>query len=147
MSAKSTTTYSLDEVIERLRTERAKPWNRFMRFVWYGPRRKIAHFGREIRWAWERARHGWDVRAYWATDEWLSRTLGEILTFAADNLHGHPAHIPFDEWQAAHAKAAGQLLDYAKQRYDVYGEELDVLHNEAKEALTWVADYLPALWD
>lgn len=120
------------------------------------------HLCNEIRWAGQRLVHGWDERAVWNLDLHLARQLSEQLLFLAEQGNGWPAMDEYPtakDWQAALRLNANRLAAYASRfsrveqayRFGATDEQVAALEESltegAQEALRWVADRLPALWD
>lgn len=110
-----------------------------------------------VRHAVQRETRGWDDTATWSLDYHLASTLGAQLKHLAATTHGWPQSEKFPEfenWQDALNVNGDKLIAYAEKDnvllasggvYDFAAEEAVTL--EAQEALHWVADNFPALWD
>lgn len=144
----TTTTIPLDDLRLTLATHDAlgpHPW-------WEAPcgwatSRPATRALDQIRYAQQRLVRGWDERALWSLDAHLAHTLGTQLAVLAENAHGWPDDLypEFEDWQARLRAASGALLAYAPFDLDPATGERST--TEAQEALRWVADVLPALWD
>jgi hypothetical protein len=89
-----------------------------------------------------RARRGWAPRDTWSLDGYLCRTLGAMLDHLAEHTHGWPQGPDFPEfadWQKALRTQAAALLAYEADDEPTIAP--------AQNAIHWVADNLPALWD
>ena len=92
--------------------------------------------------AFARARRGWAPQDTWSLDGHLCRTPGAMLDHLAEHTHGWPQgreYPEFADWQDALRIRAVALLAYEAD------DELTIA--PAQDALHWVADNLPALWD
>lgn len=78
---------------------------------------------------------------------YLTRTLGEQLLHLAETTHGYPEQYDgIQSWQEALRMQAKKLLRYS-QHFDSDRLDFDDELSEAREALSWVAENLPHLWD
>jgi hypothetical protein len=96
------------------------------------------------------ARRGWGPEDRWDLDVVLCDRLGHQLLDLAEHGHGHPAGMSADEWQAALRRNGDALVIYARTARLVDGPPVDATGPQlraAQEALRWVADHLPLLWD
>lgn len=133
-------TGSLDELRRRLESlPEASPLTQLR---WKAEHLKPARVRLLIETAIARARHGWAPPDTWSLDGHLCRILGGMLDHLAEHTHGWPQgpDFPqFTDWQdALRARAA------ALQAYEADDEPTIA---PAQNALHWVADNLPALWD
>lgn len=122
--------------------------------AYYTIRRIVRHTPkntyRGIKFAWQRVVRGWDDSSTWCLHSHLGRTLGGQLVYMADNTHSFPGRPPYDTfelWQRDLRKHGTALLTYEEQELDAEGDEWMALFVPAQEALRWVADFLPYLWD
>lgn len=101
-----------------------------------------------VRYATQRLRRGYDDRVVWGLDRHLCHILSQQLTQLADEAHGWPGssspYPTFEDWTAALRQAANGLGGYAG-RDGAEDEQQRVV--AAQQALRWVADNLPDLWD
>jgi hypothetical protein len=99
----------------------------------------------------QRVRNGWDSTALWSLDGHLTTTLSTQLAHLADIAHGWPAgdEFPeFEDWQTALYEQAAKLALYAAHDSgDLDRSEQLAAIEAGQEALRWVADHLPQLWD
>lgn len=110
---------------------------------------------REILFFWQRTTRGWDDRSVWSMDHDLSKRLGAQLIYLGDIAHGFPGAPPYDGdtgfalWQADLRKAGAALTVYSQVDSLDLGHQYwnDSILVPAQEALRWIADNLPALWD
>lgn len=89
-----------------------------------------------------RVRRGWAPEDTWSLDGHLCRTLGEMLIYLADHVHGgssEPEYPTAEDWREALRSNGSALL-----HYDIHD---DRAYAEAQQALRWVADNLGAIWD
>jgi len=120
----------------------------------------------------QRGRRGWADRDTWGLDGYLCTTLAGALNHMAETSHGWPggtAYPEFEDWTAALRKAATALSGWANhddspaanaaddafERGDAEFTAATAAHTvedttrlvAAQDALHWVADNLPNLWD
>lgn len=144
-------TKTLTDVLAELDAyEEAHPW----RTRFHRARRRVRDFPgnsrRRVTFARQRVTRGWDDSAVWSLDVWLCRTLGAQLTHMAGIAHGWPAggEWTFDMWVNTLRENGDALTAYGEtNELDVSAVEADALLAAAQDALRWVADNLPALWD
>lgn len=89
-----------------------------------------------------RVRHGWAPPDTWSLDGHLCRTLGAMLDHLAEHTHDWPQGHDFPEfadWQGALRSKAAALRAYEADDEPTIAPAQDALH--------WVANNLPALWD
>jgi hypothetical protein len=111
-------------------------------------RRKIIDIRHEVRCAYQRVVRGWDVTAIWNTDGWLTKLLGEVLVASSKELHGYPDEMDPELWKDSYRMAGEALLTYADNDWlSMSDEEYQAITEKAQEALHWVANNLPHLWD
>ena len=119
---------------------------------------------------WQVIKHRWNYRKTWGTtigqdcidlDITLCEWLGHRLIFLSEHgnsyptgyigltdEHGNPANDDgFDAYKDDLRRHGTALIAYGK-RYDVCGpDEVDQLIEDARDALKWVTQQLPSLWD
>ncbi len=122
----------------------------------------------------QRLRRGWDDKALWSLDIHLCATLAEQLEALADTTNGWPdgLFVSFESWQDALRSNAASLAAYATRSSSSAFDHWDAVlidpsaspqvreeamraalaqeaavTREAQQALRWVADVLPHLWD
>lgn len=71
----------------------------------------------------------------------LPRALGNTLVFWADNGVAHDPAMTHEEWTATLRRHGEALLAYAAD------DDNEALLGPAKDAIHWVADNLPGMWD
>ena len=112
------------------------------RIRWKAEHLKPARVRLSVETAIARARRGWAPRDTWSLDGYLCRILGAMLDHLAEHTHGWPQgpdFVEFTDWQDALRSRADALLAYEADDEDTIAP--------AQDALRWVADNLPALWD
>jgi len=144
-------------------------WWALASFVAGRPVRRLAG---PVRATTQRAGRGWADRDTWGLDGYLCTTLAGALNHMAEVAHGWPgndAYPEFEDWTAALRKAAAGLngwanhddspaADAAAAAFEVGDAEFTVASDAnsaddttrlaaAQDALHWVADNLPHLWD
>lgn len=124
------------------------------RFLYNSPLQSGINF---VSHAVQRETRGWDDTATWSLDYHLASTLGAQLKHLAATTHGWPQSEKFptfENWQDALNVNGDKLIAYAEKDnvvfasggvHDFAAEQAIIV--EAQEALHWVADNLPALWD
>lgn len=141
--------YDLEEVWAIIEARRKR--ERWWKPGWWmvrALRRKVGEARRSVKWAYQRVVRGWDDRAVWAIDDHLSKTLGEQLVTMSEIAYGYPGDAyPYERWIADLKKHGEALKVYHDRNYDVHGDEWEAMYQPAREALVWVADNLPHLWD
>lgn len=134
------TTGSLDELLHHL--DSLPEPSLLTRLRWKAEHLKPARVRLFVDTAIARARHGWAPRDTWSLDGHLCRTLGAMLNHLAEHTHGWPQGPDFPEftdWQSALRTQAAALRTYEAD------DEPTIV--PAQDALRWVAENLPALWD
>lgn len=113
------------------------------------PRYIRVEIPRAITASYHRVRHGWAPRDTWNLDKHLCKVLGEMLAHLADNLHGWPESAGFEtpeDWEKALREQSAKLLAWDWDADDDGTQGVKSLEG-AQDALRWVADHLPDLWD
>lgn len=78
-------------------------------------------------------------------DTTMTRWLGHRLVFLGTHTNSYPGdYADLRAWRAALLLNGGRLLAYAENKTADNG---DVDYEVTRDALRWVAEYLPALWD
>lgn len=100
--------------------------------------------------AWARARRGWAPADTWSMDVHLCDIVAGMLLHLADNAHGWPGSPEFEtpqEWDTALRSTAVALGAYADAHDTGDDADDETVLAEAKQAMHWVAENLPSLWD
>jgi len=122
-------------------------WEETFRAARRNPVTKMAN---QAEWAWQRLTRGWDDTALWSLDVYWAKAMSEQLLVMADITHGHPDDEEFPEftdWTAALHKNAALLAAYANH-FDIHdNDEAKAVIEGGQEAMRWIADHLPILWD
>lgn len=98
----------------------------------------------------QRTRRGWDNTALWSLDLHLAATLADQLAHFADTTHGWPAsdEFPeFEDWQDALYTQSARLAAYARHHAIDDGDLGVAVVRAGQDAMRWVADHFPSLWD
>jgi hypothetical protein len=99
----------------------------------------------------QRATRGWADADTWSLHVYLCSALGGALEHLAGNTHGWPGtpdYSAFEDWTAALHTAAAGLTGRAVRDHDPADQAADAAALAgAQDALRWVADNLPDLWD
>lgn len=122
----------------------------------------------------QRAERGWDDSALWNLNTALCATLGSQLAALASASYSWPDQVcrSYEEWQQLLLEKSDHLLAYASSQesdadrrfYDLLEDpdapetsiheammesqaSQDLVTRRAQDALHWVADVLPHLWD
>ena len=96
----------------------------------------------------ERADRGFSTYDWWSADTFLTGLIANVLHEL--RVHGvtYPVGWTEESWNLNLAEVELQLRAYAEGKLDVHDAEAQSrLLFAAQEALHWVADYLPNLWD
>lgn len=97
----------------------------------------------------------WEYRKTWGTpvgkdcvslDDSLCTWLGTRLIFLSEHGYSGSVHMTKNQWDKELRKHGNALLRY-KLQYLCDPEGTDEIIHHAQEALVWVSEMLPALWD
>lgn len=118
--------------------------------VWIA-RRRVREARYALKGQRQRFTKGYADAEAWNLDSWLCEALGARLKYLAEHHHGYPGVLTYEKddgsWGRDLNRHADALLAYplADETRDT-AEAMRII-NEAKEALRWVAEWLPHLWD
>lgn len=119
---------------------------------------------RAIKWATQRLRRGWSDDDLIDFDGFLTGQLADQLSRFADRLNSHPSqrYGTFEEYEADMRKQVKALRRYSNmgneltavtkplnsaERIAEYSRLSIEITKDGQDALRWVADNLPSLWD
>lgn len=114
----------------------------------------IGGWGRELKWAWQRATRGWDDTAVWSIDTYLSKLIPELVRRLAEKNIGFPAilhddNITADEaeakWNAILIEIAEGFEDYHKKQFECFMGIED--SPKLKRSFELLQEWFPNLWD
>lgn len=155
---------SADDMLAEMEAEQAarslprKAYDTVSRHVYRTYKAVTYTVPRELTWAWQRVFRGWDDRSLWSYDYWLCKTMAEQLEKFAADAHTYPGVEPYEEsevWAEIlryHARALRRYVTFAENGLlDLepaeYKTEWEQVHTDLKRTLTWLGEWLPAIWD
>jgi hypothetical protein len=123
------------------------------------------HIYYELKYAWQRIFRGWDDRAIWSIDYYLSELIPELVLELKEITHGVPwamfpkdvvageetsedMEIASENWDKTLEKIAEGFKYFHKNVYEVSSiEEINILQEKVNESFELLSEHFMSLWD
>jgi hypothetical protein len=101
----------------------------------------VENWKHQIKWAWQRVFRGWDDRAVWAVNDYLSKLIPQLLMELKEKKHGIPASVFDDEPEELEMGMIGYTDESMEKAEEKWNGILDTIaegfneYNRANEEL------------
>lgn len=95
----------------------------------------------------ERQEHGFSAADWWSFDTYIAGVIGRALIKFRDEGHGYPHGSSEEEFKTLCTEIAEPLLDYAENKFKVFGDKEDKMYNDAVAAMIKFSENLGQWWD